>query len=170
MTTTYVNINSLQEFQDRMDVLGQNAEDYIQKAMYDALNGNVRSAIIKMTPLATTRRYAYNYDSKGNQTRKKGKGQKKVAGNVGTLRKSFRLEIKGTDEIQIGHSAPYAGYVHDTKKPLMGDYWEPGKKGGWTTKGTGPKYVESIISDAADVIPENAVRSLDKRMQQAGIF
>lgn len=56
----------------------------------------------------------------------------------------FRTTSDGV-EMRIASDVPYAGYVHEADKPAEGDYWTPGSVGGWSTPGTGNKYIEDVV-------------------------
>lgn len=102
-----------------------------------------------------------------------------VAGKVNMLRSSVEVGGVHTDtagRVDFGVRAnsfiPYARRVHETKKPAEGEYWQPGQRGfghGWTTKGTGNKYVERAVRDNAKWIPETFTKQLDKRLKEAGL-
>ena len=59
----------------------------------------------------------------------------------------FRTTSSGV-EFSISSSVPYAGRMHETSVPAKGDYWAPGKRGGWSTAGTGAKYIEDVVDVA----------------------
>lgn len=55
-------------------------------------------------------------------------------------------QTSGGWEFRIQSSVPYAGYVHETDRPAKGEYWDHTKGGkGWSTPGTGAKYIEANV-------------------------
>lgn len=174
MTATHtITVSSIDEFQAKLSNLPK-AVEQIPNCVFKALNGQPRTDTLRETPLATVRRYAYNYskNSKGKMVghRKTGESQKFVSGTVNQLRTSFKIEIEGPESVTFGHYAPYAEYVHEAKKPLPGEYWEPGAKGGWTTKGTGQKFIEKNLKKHDEKIADDTVRFLDQIMEENGIW
>ncbi len=169
-TVFYANIGSVEQFAEKMNILKSEAAEIFQQSLYDSLNGQVSTEMKRRIPLATIRRYNRTYDKSGKEIKSKRKKKNKTTGNMGSLRKSFRLEIKGTEEINIGTTAPYSNFVHERKKPVEGHYWEAGKDGGWTTKGTGNKFIEKPLNDHKSDIHEWIKKGIDKRLRERGII
>lgn len=171
--TRTVAVESLNDFQAKMANLPK-ALEQIPNCVFKALNGPPRTETLRTTPLATVNRYAYNWapDKNGvyHRKRKKGNGQAFVSGTVNQLRTSFKIEIENAENVTFGHYAPYAEYVHEMKNPQPGEYWTPESGKGWTTKGTGQKFIENSLKKYDEQIADDTVRFLDQIMEDNGIW
>jgi len=139
--------------------------------LYNVMSSRPRSQMLKRTPRATVRRYQ-------NFIRKDGKKTKTVyRGVVGTLHRAAENGVRvNGDVVEFGVRASseldYAEYVHEAVKPADGEYWAQGSRGygrGWTTRGTGAKFVQRPLEENADFIPEALTKLIDKRLEEEGL-
>lgn len=170
MTIIYSNqIQNIGQFAEKMKILETEATEILVQSVYDAINGQPRTEMIRRVPLATIRRYNRTYDKSGKEIKSLRKKRNKTTGAMGQLKRSLRLERKA-DEVRISANTPYALAVHEAKKPVEGHYWEPGKKGGWTTKGTGNKFIEKPLKNHKTDIDEWTSKGIEKRLRDRGII
>ena len=119
--------------------------------------------------MATKRRYDYYNRKDGTVTR-----TGHTSGTAGALRNAVKNDIvrdvaDAEHAVTFGLHATatvgYGGYVHEMTNPREGQYWQEGMRGygrGWTTRETGNKFVEKIVTDYADYIPEKVGKLLDE--------
>ena len=127
------------------------------------------------TPLATLERYDYYVHKDGERVRTR-KGR---YGEYGNLRKAaIRDPVRKVNENTLTFGAyangkvPYVSYVHEAIKPREGSYWQMGMLGrgrGWTTPGTGNRFVSRAVENNADYIAEKTVEQFDLRLSEAGL-
>lgn len=65
---------------------------------------------------------------------------------------------------RIRSSIKYAAKVHDTKYPTEGQYWAPGGKG-WTTPGTGNKFLSRPAEQYAGAIARELAKNLSAAIE-----
>ena len=171
MITRTVRVGSFEEIEIHInEVYGDNGERFTAqaiKSLKKVLLSQPTTALWERTPLATARRYDY-------YVRKDGK-RKKIAhksGSIGALRNAVRkdpVRDAGRHSVTFGAHATatldYAPYVHEAVKPAEGEYWSmgmPGRGHGWTTQGTGNRFVTRSVEAHADWIPEKLTQQMDK--------
>jgi len=166
-----VKVDDLHQVKVAMDYVGRHAERIGMTCLKQVLMTKPRTQMIKRTPLATTRRYKW-YNRKDGSRSVNGSFR---PGTVKALRNAVQNNpVRETSErnaVTFGAHAPaslgYAGYVHEARKPREGQYWREGMHGhgrGWTTQGTGNKFVEKAVTDNQDYIPEAVNRLLDREL------
>lgn len=66
---------------------------------------------------------------------------------------------------RIRSSVGYAEKVHEARKPADGHYWTPGERGGWTTPGTGSKYLSRPAEECAGRIARELAKNLSAAIE-----
>lgn len=190
MISRTIPIGTLNEIEVAMQKAPIIFKDDATKALHRTLSDKPLNEAKHRVPLATTKRYTYYYIKEGAHTRSKSHKDSKLgmryvrvnrnaAGSTGTLKNTViaggvRTASTGVVEFGIRANAniPYARRIHDTRKPAEGEYWQPGQYGfghGWTTKGTGNKYIERPVKNNAKWIPNHLVKEIDKILKEAGL-
>lgn len=130
------------------------------------LRGKPKEMIFKKTPLSNVTRYRYRTTT---VTHRKGEQYKNMI--PGNLRRAFDIETKGK-VTSIGYRAsaklPYANYQHERLDPNP-QYWSPATGRGWTTPGTGNKFVQGPLEELADFIPEEMGKFADDILSERGL-
>ena len=169
MTVRHIKIDSLSQIKIRFDKVTPMFIDQAEQKTFGVLNNKrVAGAIQKMTPYSGSDvgKMRYSRVPRGSRTQKK-----VMPKNIGkmNMRRNFKVE-RTQDGVRIGYTGiPYAKHLHDIKKPAAGDYWSPGKKGGWTTPGTGPRFVMTPLENEKDWISERSFLDLLKWMKSEGL-
>lgn len=92
-------------------------------------------------------------------------------GNVDKTSDIFTIRSTGRAvELSISSSVEYAAAIHEAEKPVEGDYWEPGKKEGWSARGTGNKYLERPYEELQDRILAEFVNRFDDELRRRGLL
>lgn len=155
------------------------------------LNGGLLDAIWERTPKSMMQRYAAEYggvriNSKGGLergwrrkmdpetlARVEQYGQERLArslmphGNRPGA-KGMGLDIRTTSDgaiWRIRSSIAYAEKVHEAKHPREGQYWTPNGGRGWTTPGTGNKYLSRPAEECAGRIARELARNLSAAIE-----
>jgi hypothetical protein len=171
ITRTY-KVDRIEQVNVAMDFLKGGAAERIGiRCLKQVLMTKPRTYMIKRTPLATRRRYDY-YNRKDGKVTRTGH----TSGSVKALRNAVQNNpVRDTsmpNSVTFGAHAPstleYAGYVHEAVKPREGQYWTEGMLGygrGWTTQGTGNKYVTMAVEEYADYIPDAVNKLIDRELK-----
>lgn len=171
MIVRTVKVDGLEEIKVAMDFVGQNAEEIGMRCLKLVLMEKPRNEMIRRTPLARTKRYKY-YNRKDG---KRSLNASFKSGNVKALRNAVQNNpVRETSErnaVTFGAhataSVPYARYLHETRKPREGQYWQEGMHGygrGWTEPGTGNRFVRKPVVDNQDYIPAKMNKLLDREL------
>lgn len=155
------------------------------------LNGGLLDAIWRRTPKSMMQRYAsqmggVSIDSKGRLARGwrhkvdpvvlakvEEYGQERLArslmphGNRPGA-KGMGLDIETSSDgavYRIRSSIAYAEKVHETKHPREGQYWTPNGGRGWTTPGTGNKYLSRPAEECAGRIARELAKNLSAAIE-----
>ncbi len=163
-------LNDIEVAMSRAPVVFQ---DEASKILFQVLMTKPRSEMIKRTPMATTRRWTNYIGADGKSHRV----NRTAAGKVKALRNAVSngVKVSTTGEVEFGVRAnaqiPYAYYVHEAKKPGEGEYWTGGRGfgRGWTTLGTGNKYVQKPVDDNREWIPKTLTDRLDRELRRYGL-
>lgn len=78
------------------------------------------------------------------------------------------LDIETTSDgavWRIRSSISYAEKVHEARSPREGQYWSPGEGRGWTTPGTGAKYLSRPAEECAGRIARELARNLSSAIE-----
>lgn len=140
--------------------------DIESKSVRLALNGMPRKKIFERTPLSNYTRYRYR-----TTTARHRKGEVYARVVPGTLRKGFAIKVEGSVTsigYKEGRGLQYADYQHERYDPEP-HYWSPGSKGGWTTPGTGTKFVEGPLTELKDWIPAEVDKDINRRLSEGGL-
>ena len=175
MIVRTVKVDGLEQIKVAMDFVNGNAERLGMQILKQTLMEKPRNEMIKRTPLATKTRYKY-YNRKDG---KRSLNASFKSGNVKALRNAVQnnpvRETNDRNAVTFGAhataSVPYARYLHETRKPREGQYWQEGMLGygkGWTTQGTGNRFVRKPVVDNQDYIPETVSRKLDEELRRHG--
>lgn len=181
------------ELSDGLNRLSSQWTRIRREALEDAiLNGSLLQEIWMRTPKSSMQRYAselggIRLSARGNLP--KGWRKKMTAENLATVdrygqeRLARSLMPGGTMPSQtyrglditdhadgpsffIRSDLDYAEKVHEAQFPREGQYWTPNSdRGGWTTRGTGNKYLERPAEDCADELAELVADHLEEALR-----
>ncbi len=168
--TRVVHIDDIGDIAVAMSKAPEVFRDAVRLDLYNVMTSRPKTAMLKRTPVATTRRYQIYKRKDGKIT------QLRYRGTVGSMHRSAENGVRvNGDVLEFGVRATsnltYAQYVHERTVPGEGEYWSEGSHGlgrGWTTKGTGNKFVQRPVEEYADYIPEALTKLIDKRLSEAG--
>jgi hypothetical protein len=166
-----------------IDVLSEDFKDLAEGALTAAfINGGVMEDVWRRTPKSQRAKYAERIgesNAKGTGLKRGWRdrvtpeqadrldsyGQTRLANSLLPDGAHTRIDVLGFRktadgvEMTIASDVPYAGRMHETDKPPEGDYWTPGNGGhGWSTQGTGNKYIEDIVK------PERMAQAMADRL------
>lgn len=165
-----------------------------REALEDAiLNGPLLQEIWMRTPKSSMQRYAselggINLSVKGDLPRGWRKrlsaedlhkvdryGQERLAHSLmpgGTMPSQTYRGLDITDHADgpsffIRSDLDYAEKMHEAQFPREGQYWTPNSdRGGWTTKGTGNRFLERPAENCADELAEIVADHLEEALRR----
>lgn len=181
-------LGGLDGLADTLDRIQRDFPDMVRASLEDAfLNTGILEDIWRRTPKSERAKYGERY----GVSKRDGSGLKKGWRSMVTPEEAEQLDSYGLTRLansllpsgvgtgldQLGFrrnelgwsfsitsSTPYAAKMHETDKPAEGDYWIPGNGGhGWSTAGTGNKYIEKNID--ADKIGRTLAESMARRLK-----
>lgn len=173
MIVRTVKVDDLVQVKVAMDYVNRHAERIGMSCLKQVLMTRPRTQMIRRTPLATTRRYKWYNRKDGRRTVNASFRPGTVKALRNAVQNSPVRETNDRSTVTFGAHAPaslgYAGYVHEARKPREGQYWHERMWGygrGWTTQGTGNRFVEKAVTDNQDYIPAEMNKLLDRELRR----
>lgn len=147
-------------------------------------------AVWKQAPKSSRQRYAKRASSKVDITSKgalpsgwrkqlspktlervDATGQQRLAKSLMPQGGPQLREDAGEVRYIIESTVPYASFVHNAEKPRPGAYWDGSRRGGgWSTPGTGPRYLDEPLEKYEDRMKKAVTDGIDGVLKEAGLL